>query len=107
MVFKFDFSKNFWGGAPSSFPKPLPPFSLRLCPQFGLRSQFMGASHPLLWLRPRISGASQPRFGLHPQLSICEIGLTPKIYSWIRQCWSAPSGEFLDRLLIINYTDWL
>ena len=76
--FKFDFSKNLCGGAPSPFPKPFPPFSLELCPQFGLRSQFMSASHPLLWLRPRLSGASQPRFGLHPQLSISEIGLTPK-----------------------------
>ena len=107
--FKFDFSRNFWGGAPSPFPKPLPPFSHGFCHQFGLRFQFMGASHPILWLRPRLSGAPQPRFGLHPQFSISEIGLTPKIYSWIRQCWSSydPFGEFFDRLLIINYTDWL
>ena len=46
--FKFDFSKNFWGGTPSPFPKPLPPFSLGLCSQLGLRSQFMSASNPLL-----------------------------------------------------------
>ena len=89
--FKFDFSKYFWGGAPSPFPEPLPPFLLGRCLQFGLRSQFMGASHLLLWLRSRSSGASRPRFGLRPRLSISQIGLTPKIYSWIRQCWSVPS----------------
>ena len=89
--FQVWFFKKFPGRSTELLPQTPSPFSLGLCPQFGLRSQFIGASHPLLWLRPRLSGASQPRFGLHPQLSICEIGLTPKIYSWIRQCWSAPS----------------
>ena len=69
-------------------PEPLLPFLLGLCLQFGLRSQFMGASHLLLWLRPRSSGASRLRFGLRTRLLISEIGLTLKIYSWSRQCWS-------------------
>ena len=71
MVSSLILQKNFWGGAPSPFPKPLPHFRSGF-------AQFMGASHPLLWLRPQLSGAPQPRFGLHSQLSISEIGLTPK-----------------------------
>ena len=107
--FKFDFSKIL-GKSNEPLPQTPSPFSLGLCPQIGLHSQFMGASHPLLWLRPRLSGASQPRFGLHPQLSISEIGLTPKIYFWIRQYLSAPplvNSLIGHWLLIINYTDWL
>ena len=108
MVSSLILQKKFWGGATSPFPKPLPPFSLGLCRQIGLHSQFMGAySHPLLWLRPRLSGASQPRFGLQPQLSISEIGLTSKYISGSASACPRPFGEFLDRLLIINYTDWL
>ena len=56
-------------------------------------------------------GASQPRFGLaYPQLSISTRfnWFDPKIYSWWIQkasetaMVSAPFGEFLDRLLLID-----
>ena len=70
--------------SPNQFP--------RFCSGFALSSGFAINSWALrtLWLRPRLSGASRPRFGLRPQLSISELGLTPKINTWIRQGWSAP-----------------
>ena len=86
--FKFDFSKNFWGGAHQTpSPDPLPSIFLGLCPRFGLRPQFSGALRLQLGLRSRFSGGSRPRFGLRPQLSIGKLGLPPsKINSWIRHC---------------------
>ena len=86
--FKFDFSKHLWGGAPSPFPTPFP---LRL--GFALSSGFVLYS----WaLRTLYSG-----FALdYRALRSLDSGFTlifqlvnwfdPKIYSWIRQCWSAP-----------------
>ena len=58
--------KNCLGrGSPSPLPRPLPPLNLGLCPQFGLRPQF--------------SGASRPRFGLRPQFLP-----PPTSNSWLR-----------------------
>ena len=71
--FKFDFSKNFWGGAHlSPLPRPLPPFFL------GLR----------------------PRFRLHPQLSGASrsIRASPSTFDW--RTWFDPQNKFLDPPLI-------
>ena len=86
--FKFDFSKIFWGGAhraPSPDPSPVFFSGFALGLDFALNSR---ALRPRLGLRPRFSGASRPRFsfGLRPQLSIWNLGLAPKVNSWIRQC---------------------
>ena len=48
-------------------PQTLSPFSFGLCHQFGLCSQFIGASHPLLWLRASsIIGRSAASIGASP-----------------------------------------
>ena len=101
--FQVRFFKNFLGrGSPSPllvFSQALPSvraspsilisLRLRLGLRPRLRLEFSGASRPRFSdvSRPRFLDALRPRFGLRPQLPIGELGLAPKINSWIRP-WS-------------------
>ena len=75
-------------GSPSPLPRPLPPLFLGLHPRFRLRPQF--------------SGASRPRLRLRPQLSIGDLGLTPKVNSWIRQ-WRGVSRVVFGAIHILRH----
>ena len=106
--FKFDFSQKFWGGATSPFPKTPSPvfrsgFALRsgsTLNSWALRTLFFGFALDYRALRSLDSG-----FILNFQLA--KLVWPPKYIPGSASACPRPFGEFLDRLLIINYTDWL
>ena len=83
-VSSLNFQKFSGEGFTEPLPRPLPSIYLGLRPRFGLRPQFLGASHPWFRLHPQYSGASRPRFGLHPQFAPPQIGRPPTSILTIR-----------------------
>ena len=67
-AFKYEFSKYLCRGFTEPPPQTAPPLNLGLCPWFGLRPQFSGASRPLFGLRPHLPQSQLPSYATGPSI---------------------------------------